>query len=484
MTSTDTECAADSFTKAAEGILHSNKVAEALEDREIVLDTPVEATCASLKYLSSWGGKAGESPDSLAEEVATLAEFRAFTVSGDVTEPEPEEPAEPVGPQPFVTLTEGDLSVDLHENFPQIIGYELDSKKADGNKGEVLNKVAINGIEYDAHATEASVSGAKAVWTVSVPAHEGLRFDVTASITDGVIRVELSSLKDADKVVQQVSFPGLGLVTLSAADAGASLVSTQMSVDRNKPGDLFETVASAQTGNRAAWLVVPSTSEMSFGMESNAIADHTSKNARPGNGLNARWVRSVSGSGANKQITVSPGVFTWLGAAVAQHAPGIGYDENPWLEIKPTLDANSDNAIDWQDGATALRDIRPKAAGMEDVKNTVITRIPFNIVSQATHPFLRTLDDTKRIGLATDGQVSRSCLRVMRPRATTLRTLTTPGTTTPVPVDLKSSTCSPRKPRTGAPRLVSTSTRLRLTQRLTTSPRTSSPCRQRLLGVG
>lgn len=32
-----------------------------------------------------------------------------------------------------------------------------------------------------------------------------------------------------------------------------------------------------------------------------------------------------------------------------------------------------------------------------------ITRIPFNIVSQATHPFLRTLDDTKRISLATDG---------------------------------------------------------------------------------
>ena len=45
--------------------------------------------------------------------------------------------------------------------------------------------------------------------------------------------------------------------------------------------------------------------------------------------------------------------------------------------------------------------VEPPGAG--DTKDRVMTHIPFNFASQATHPFLRTLDDVKRIALATDG---------------------------------------------------------------------------------
>ena len=67
--------------------------------------------------------------------------------------------------------------------------------------------------------------------------------------------------------------------------------------------------------------------------------------------------------------------------------------------------------VDWQDAAVATRDVTMKPTGSGDVANKVITHIPFNIVSQATHPFLRTLYDVKRISLATDGLGQQALLK-------------------------------------------------------------------------
>ncbi|WP_230197461.1 endo-alpha-N-acetylgalactosaminidase family protein [Timonella senegalensis] len=402
-TSADKDCTADSFTKAVSGNFPGN-VADYALGRDIVLDQPTDATCAKVVYLSTWGGKAGDKEISPVETVGSLAEFQAYTASGDAGPMDPTDPPEPVEPQPTETITDGDLAVALHTDFPQVVGYELGGKSAHGNTGGAINSISVNGKAFPATSSKIRVNseGTSASWDLGI-ADLDVTLKATASVTDGVLRIELSDLKDPAGNVGQISVPGMNLVTLDAVTKGANVASTTMSVDRTKTGDLFESVADAKAGNRYAWLVVPTTGDLSFGMENNAIADHTSKNAQPANGVNAKWVRTVAGSGADKTVTVSPGTFTWLSGAAAKYTPSIGHDENPWIEIKPTLDANSDNTLDWQDGATALRDLRHEAPGMEDVKDTVITRIPFNIVSQATHPFLRTLDDTKRVALATDG---------------------------------------------------------------------------------
>lgn len=398
LTSTSPTCDESTFTLATQGAF-GGEVTDALIDREITIPNGVDATCAQVVYLSTWGGKSGTNAISPVEKVGSLAEFKAYTLGDDGVVTPPEEP------QPTVTLTQDSLSVLVHQDFPQIVGYNLDGHEVAGNTGAAINKVQVNATTYSATSTEAEVSqdGAQATWRVSVADLDDVAFDVTVTNKDGVIRYELSNLTDSANAVKQITIPGLNLVTLKGTDAGASVASTQVSVDRNKSGDLFETVSSATAGNRNAWLIVPSTSDVSFGLESNAIADHTSQASQPATGMTSKWLRKISGSGSDKVATVSPNLFTWLGAAAAKDGAKIGRDENPWIEIKPTLDANSDGKVNWQDGATALRDIRPQANGMEDVKNTVITRIPFNIVSQATHPFLRTLDDTKRISLATDG---------------------------------------------------------------------------------
>ncbi|CAM5265992.1 hypothetical protein SGRI78S_02393 [Streptomyces griseus subsp. griseus] len=66
----------------------------------------------------------------------------------------------------------------------------------------------------------------------------------------------------------------------------------------------------------------------------------------------------------------------------------------------------------------AFRSIGVTAPGSENTAERVVTHIPFNFASQATHPFLRTLDDVKRISKATDGLGELAILQMGAAEAT------------------------------------------------------------------
>ena len=51
-----------------------------------------------------------------------------------------------------------------------------------------------------------------------------------------------------------------------------------------------------------------------------------------------------------------------------------------------TPDANHDKTVDWEEGEVAFRSIMVEPKGGDQVKDRVITHIPFNFASQATHP--------------------------------------------------------------------------------------------------
>ena len=65
-------------------------------------------------------------------------------------------------------------------------------------------------------------------------------------------------------------------------------------------------------------------------------------------------------------------------------------EELPWTRVAITPDANGDGAVDWQDGAIAMRDIRVAPFKGDETPDNVVTHIPFNFASQATDPSLRT----------------------------------------------------------------------------------------------
>src|SRR5699024_10068591 len=115
---------------------------------------------------------------------------------------------------------------------------------------------------------------------------------------------------------------------------------------------------------------------------------------------NNRWLRTYREVEGRYVGSISSGTWVHRGSTADE---GIGPDPAPYWKVKLSGDRNSDDAVDWQDAAISFRDIRADNNGKDNVAYKVITRIPFNIVSQATHPFLRTLDDTKRVALETDG---------------------------------------------------------------------------------
>ncbi len=66
-------------------------------------------------------------------------------------------------------------------------------------------------------------------------------------------------------------------------------------------------------------------------------------------------------------------------------------------------DENTDGKVDWQDSAIGYRSIMAIPKGAERVPDRVAYRIAMNFGSQAANPFLKTLDNVKKVYLSTDG---------------------------------------------------------------------------------
>jgi endo-alpha-N-acetylgalactosaminidase len=93
----------------------------------------------------------------------------------------------------------------------------------------------------------------------------------------------------------------------------------------------------------------------------------------------------------------------WCGSWIYRAKGMKTTDPLPVVKIVIIDDANKDKKIDWQDGAIAFRRIMNNPIGSEKIPNLVVQRIPMNFGSQATNPFTKTLDETKRVFLNTDG---------------------------------------------------------------------------------
>ena len=331
-----------------------------------------------------------------AEPEQEVAEESAESAAEPSADPAPE-PSDKSATQPrkakaadSLTISDGALTVELARKSPAILSWQVDGKSAPG-AGQGIESILVDEQEQKVTFTPANTTSSSATWDVSVD-----KLDVTmqavATVKDGTFKLTLTNLKDPQHKIHRVRIPALGLVKV---DRDGQLALTRLSVDRANSGDVIASPAELKRGSYRSWLVVPTTRGISFGMESNAVDDATADYPDKNLATNGRWDTHTA-----TESTIYPGTFTWRGAAATD---AIGNDADPWIAVKPVADANEDGKVDWQDGATALRSLRKAPNGAEEVPTKVITRIPFNIVSQATHPFLRTLDDTKRIALATDG---------------------------------------------------------------------------------
>ncbi|TCC35968.1 endo-alpha-N-acetylgalactosaminidase family protein [Kribbella speibonae] len=300
-----------------------------------------------------------------------------------------------------LTLRSAELTVTVGADFPRVIKYvDNASGQALGGQPDAISTVTIDGVARTAHlAATPTVEGARASYTLAFDALPGVELDASLSVAGRVTKFAIDAVRDSDTSrVHTIDIPDHDLVSVASTDAGATTAFTTLDPDSTRTADKITPVTASTPGDPAATgaaYAFVNTSGLAAGIESNSVYD---KPSGPSVDDGARfWHRARKAADGSTRVGVWSGQWTYR----ADTSP---YTEPlPWAKVVVTPDANNDHTVDWEDGAVAFRSIMTEPNGGDQVKNRVITHIPFNFASQATHPFLRTLDDVKRISLATDG---------------------------------------------------------------------------------
>ena len=336
----------------------------------------------------------------------TLAVQGTASAAPDRTEQDEQAAIVPDPPDGALVITDGTLRVRLHPQFPQVVDYELDGARLAGRYGAAHTTVTIDETPYDVEVTAPRLTDdSSATYHLSVPDLPGVEFDAVLSVADGVFTWKLTDIADPDRLMHRIRVPRLDLASVHDGQTGAQVVTADLSVDREQSGDTFYDLASQDPEEEVsdpAHVALIVGAELAAGFETNAVEDNTAggETAERVRNDNSRYVVTLAHEEGATYGAVSPGTFVVRGSTAEL---GLGPDEDPFVKVRPVADVNDDGELTWQDAAIAARDIAEPITGSENVPDEVVKRIPFNIVSQATHPFLRVLDDTKRISLATDG---------------------------------------------------------------------------------
>lgn len=322
------------------------------------------------------------------------------------------------------TISVPGLTATVAADFPQVIGYQLAGKHL-GGRTATVQEVLIDGRPQAVQGVTAQRDDAtKVSYQVSLAGGTSFTAEIlvdtvashaegTRNVTRPTLTFRVTSLRGG----HTIEIPGHSLVSLSANDAGAAFAAATTGTARGASAedpeagvqDTFGTITAAtpldDQAVGSAYLLL-STAEVAVGLETNATPDQAGPGTQFNNG---RWSRRVVADAAGTPtLTASAGEWTYRSAAATD---AVGDEARPYAALVFAGDANSSGTIDWQDAAVAYADVTEPVRGAEDNSNWVVTHIPFNFASQATHPFLRTADDVKRVSLATDGLGQRVMLK-------------------------------------------------------------------------
>lgn len=300
-----------------------------------------------------------------------------------------------------LTLRSAELTVTVGADFPRVISYaDNTTGHRLGGQPDAIDTVVINGAAQRATLTEpAQVSPDGSTASYRLRFETGVELDASLKVEHRVTTFQIGAVRDTEaNRVNTIDIPNHDLVSVASGDTGPGTAFTTLDPDSTRTADRITAVTAATAPDPspvgAAYAFV-NANGLAAGIESNSTYDKpTGQSVDDG----ARfWHQARRTADGAVRVGVWSGQWTYRGDTAPYTEP------LPWAKVVVTPDANGDGTVDWQDGAVAFRSIMTVPAGAEQTKDRVITHIPFNFASQATHPFLRTLDDVKRISLATDG---------------------------------------------------------------------------------
>ncbi|MFJ5547984.1 endo-alpha-N-acetylgalactosaminidase family protein [Streptomyces sp. NPDC093225] len=297
-----------------------------------------------------------------------------------------------------VTLTSADLAVRVDPAFPRVLDY---TRRATGQvlygNEDPLGTVLVNGTPHTPAVTS-TITASAVDYVLALPSAVTIR--ARLRVTGSVVEFAVTSIEDTAAVrVRTLAIPDHTLVSVRSSQPGAALATATMHTATTGTGDTFTPVTGStpvDPAPRTVMFGLVNTAGLAASVDSNSLYDKPSGGTARENG---RIAERVVDKGAYRRAGLWSG--DWLYRA--EGAADTDTEPLPYARVAITGDRNGDAVVDWQDAAIAHRDIWTPPTGWRATADRVAQRIPFNFASQATHPFLQTLDETKRVNLATDG---------------------------------------------------------------------------------
>ena len=293
--------------------------------------------------------------------------------------------------QKVTKLNSNQLSVTVDKTFPRIVNYQWsasgDLLSANENS---LKTILINGEEYVPKVI-ATIKNNKIFYTLTI-AELDLELKLYIAVQKNIVSLKFDTIVENGVFkVHTIQFPNHSLLSIKSTDKNAQFSGSKMFTAVKGTGDIFQKVTRKtplDSISKGYLYAIVNTKKLAGAIWSNAVEEKTDNNR-----LQKQTIKK------DRVITTKVWSGSWIYRAKGMTAPS----PLPELKIVITNDVNNDNKVDWQDGAIAYRTILNTPVGSEKIPNMVVQRIPMNFASQATNPFTKSLEETKRVFLNTDG---------------------------------------------------------------------------------
>lgn len=337
---------------------------------------------------------------------ASYAKAGSFTVSGKAADLDVTATVLVTIPIPVFegpTIESSTLKVTLSDKYPEARQYELkDTGKTFGGTQEELKTVKIDGTDYQPAITYEKRSATEGVYHVNVT--DKVTFDVLATVKAKTFKFKVQNIKEAGSFkLHTLEFPGQNMISVYSSEDDTAFAGTRMytatSASQNgATGDTFRRLDVQKDGVTEHYMYgFLNNKDTAAAVWTNAAQDGASKSE------NNRITYTTKKTDSGINTGLSTGAFTLR--ATEDDATALSDTLIPAPEVAVSFgkDENNDNKVDWQDAAIAFRQVMNEPMGWQDTRRVVAQRIPMNFASQATNPFLDTLDETKRVYNITDG---------------------------------------------------------------------------------
>ncbi len=284
-----------------------------------------------------------------------------------------------------VMLESTQLSVVVDDAFPRVISYTWRETGAllFGESRE-LTEIEINGV-LQRPKVSCERTGNCVAYTLKCP--EGMcTISVSLEVCEDVVRFRVTEIKEHRCFpVYVIRIPNHNLVSVRSTQEGARLSCVGGSgLGSIKENFLKVDESQLEINPQTVMYAIVNTNELAATICNTVIHD------------SARLLCQISQRDHYVQGSIWNG--TWIYREFESEIV-----ELPSCDVIVTADRNGDGIVDWQDAAIAYREVMSNPLGSQSVRKWVCSQVAMNFASLAQHPFLRILDNVKKVYLHTDG---------------------------------------------------------------------------------